>query len=249
MASCEQDGDATNVSSCFKDISEQEKDEIFKNRQSKSTQYSTQLWLRMFQEFLDVKNQPKVDKLSDAELCDALHDFYPSIQKKDLFDMKTTTLKAGRAALNRHFKQSRGLDIISDPAFLVANEMFKGVTVRNKQNGLGIVQHKKVIPKQDMEKLEMYFQQVVSTLLDAKNLQEIVMFYILYYFAKRGRENLRTISKGTFETAWDHETGCLFLFQKIDECDKKHKENDTEPSNEGRMYEVPGMLTLIMSVI
>ncbi len=146
------------------------KNEIFKNRQSKSTQYSTQLWIRMLQEFLDVKNLPKVDDLTDLQLQDALQDFYPSIQKKDASDMKTTTLKAGRAALNRHFKQSRGVDIISDPLFMPANEMFKRVTVWNKQNGLGVVEHKKVIPKQDMQKLESYFGQVVTTLLDPKNL-------------------------------------------------------------------------------
>ncbi len=47
--------------------------------------------------------------------------------------------------------------------------------------------------------------------------------------------------KETFEIVRDHKSGRLFLFQKIDECDKNHKENNTEPSNEGRMYEIPGM--------
>ena len=48
------------------------------------------------------------------------------------------------------------------------------------------------------------------------------------------------MSKATFDIACDHDNGCLFLYQKIDECDKNHKEGDSEPSNEGRMYEIPG---------
>ena len=35
--------------------------------------------------------------------------------------------------------------------------------------------------------------------------------------------------------------GTLYLYQKVDEADKNHHENDTENSNDGRIYEKRGM--------
>ncbi len=116
----------------------------------------------------------------------------------------------------------------------------KGVIVKNKENGLGTIEHKKIIEKHNLNRLEQYFDGSLKYGANPKLLQETNLFHILYYFAWWGRENLRKISKCTFDIARDHESGCLFLFQKIDEADKNHKESDTEPSNEGRMYKIPG---------
>ncbi len=148
--------------------------------------------------------------------------------------MKTTTLKGVWAAINHYYKERRSIDIVSDPMFLKANEMFKGVIVKNKENGLGTIEHQKVIEKTDLHKLEEHFDQTL------KLLQEANLFHILYYFARRGHENLKKMTKSTFDISRDQETGCLFLYQKIDKCDKNHKESDTEPSYEGSMYEIPG---------
>lgn len=196
--------------------------------------------MNAFKAFLEEKGLPKPDDLSNEQLRDALHIFYPSIQKKDSSDMKTSTLKGVRAAINPYYKDRRAIDIVSDPLFLEANEMFKGVLMKNKENGLGTVEHKKIMIKTDLDLIENHFSKALKNGPDPRLLMECNIFHIIYYFARRGRENLRKMTKQTFDIAKDPKNGCLFLYQKLDECDKNHKETDTKPSNEGRMYEIPG---------
>ena len=76
---------------------------------------------------------------------------------------------------------------------------------------------------------------------NARNLQEIVIFYILFYMCRRDRENLRTM-KNTFQVAIVNEDAQKgrYIYQAVDECDKNHSANDTKASNDGRIYEIPG---------
>ena len=71
----------------------------------------------------------------------------------------------------------------------------------------------------DMAKLKNYFETNMPAPLNPKNLQEIIIFFILFYVCRQGREN---------------------IYQAIDESDKNHGENETLASNQGRIYAVPG---------
>ena len=145
MASVDNNNAEDTSKRTFKDISNSEIEKIFNNRKSKATQEATKLWMRAFRDFLKEKKLPEPEELTNEELWDVLHIFYPSVQKKDNTDLKTTTLKGIRAAINRFYRDRKGIDIVSDPFFLVANEMFKGVIMKNKENGLSTIDHKKVI--------------------------------------------------------------------------------------------------------
>ena len=75
---------------------------------------------------------------------------------------------------------------------------------------------------------------------NASNLQEIIIFYILFYMCRRGRENLRPMQKGTFAVATDPEVNKRYIYQAIDEADKNHKRHGTKIANQGKVYEITG---------
>ncbi len=86
------------------------------------------------------------------------------------------------AGINRHIKETRGIDIVSDPHFMRANEMFDGVKVEAKNQGKAITVLKKVIRNPDMQLITEYFRYSHRMNPDPKLLQECVIFNIIYFF-------------------------------------------------------------------
>lgn len=68
----------------------------------------------------------------------------------------------------------------------------------------------------------------------------------MLFLCRRGRENLREMTKTTFAIAVDS-CGKEYVFQVTDELDKNHRENDkpTDNPGEGRMYALPGKLKML----
>ena len=66
-----------------------------------------------------------------------------------------------------------------------------------------------------------------------------VWFEILYYLCRRGQENLRTMTKETFQPETDS-TGNCYIFQKVEEMDKNHRDLNAGAVSQGRMYEQKG---------
>ena len=63
----------------------------------------------------------------------------------------------------------------------------------------------------------------------------------MFYLCRRGRENLRTMTRDTFALGTDG-TGRKYIYQRVDELDKNHI-HTTSPDDtvgEGRIYEFPG---------
>ena len=87
-------------------------------------------------------------------------------------------MKCIRAALNRHFKATRGLDIISDSRFIGANEMFRRMTRKDKKEGRGETQSMPTIEPKDFTKLSNYFKTKIAGPPNPAVLQNIVVFYI-----------------------------------------------------------------------
>ena len=48
------------------------------------------------------------------------------------------------------------------------------------------------------------------------------------------------MTTNTFGIAIDPQCKKEYLYQKIDEADKNHNQNDTRKANQGRIYAVPG---------
>ena len=133
---------------------------------------------------------------------------------------KSQTLRTMRAALNRYFKEKRRIDIIADIEFYEANEMFKCVLKVNKSQRLGEIESKEAITDDDMIKLNEHFTRNMLSKPNAQNLQLMMIFYIIFQFGRRSRENLRKMKKNTFQLGKDPD-GRQFVYQAIDEMDKK----------------------------
>ena len=113
--------------------------------------------------------------------------------------------------------------------------MFKAVLVEAKRNGKGVRRSTPSISPIDLERISEYFSYDHIQKPDPKRLQQQMLFYIIYYFCRRGRENLYPMTKQTFELIIEHD-GTQYVIQKIDELDKNHTYQDTEKTNDGRMY-------------
>ena len=243
----------------FKTVNTKEKQEIIRNSKAENTNKATELWMNCFTEYLEEKSLPKVTDITNIELPKILSDFYVEVKKKDRVtsaktkakkklttaksskteEYKNSSLMCIRAALNRYFRRERGLDIISNQSFIQANEMFKGVTKVGRKQGRGSVDHKNAISDEDFEKLSHYFTTNIQGPPNAKFLQDLILFNIIYYMGRRGRENLRQMKKDTFQISTDGDSR-RYIHQVIDEYDKNHTESNLEPANEARIYEHPG---------
>ena len=64
---------------------------------------------------------------------------------------------------------------------------------------------KEAISDDDMTKLNEYFMKIMHSRPSTHNLQQMVLFYIIFYFGRCGRENLCKMTKQTFQLAKDTE--------------------------------------------
>lgn len=191
MASCSDNGE----DSRFLKLNSDEKQQVFNDR---NTRNATKLCKNLLEQYIIEREiEGTIDTIDDAALPNLLENFYAEIRtKKGHQRYKNSSLKAIRASINRYMKESRGIDIISDPRFVRCNEMFKGVTKQNKAKGKGIIQHKEPISSQDLERLQDYFSRYMKP--DATVLQRCVLFNLMFFLCRRGCENLTGMSKDTF---------------------------------------------------
>ena len=116
----------------FKTVEQSDKQDILKNRKALNTNKATKCWVNCLMEYLLEKNYPVLEDITTDDLPSILSDFYTEVsKKKSSYDgskeYKNTTLKCIRSEINRYFRETRSLDIISDPRFISSNEMFQGM--------------------------------------------------------------------------------------------------------------------------
>ena len=70
---------------------------------------------------------------------------------------------------------------------------------------------------------------------DPRHLQQNMIFYVIYFFCRRGRENLYPMTKETFKLVTNPD-GSEYVIQQTDEIDKNHGIEDTHKTKEGKMY-------------
>ena len=74
-------------------------------------------------------------------------------EKKDGTSYKLSALKGIRFGLSRHFSRELEIDIIHDPLFKRANEIFHAVIVDMKRKGLAKVDHTPPIEPEDLKQM------------------------------------------------------------------------------------------------
>ena len=88
-----------------------------------------------------------------------------------------------------------------------------------KKEGKGWRKPTERILNDDMTCLGVYFMQDMDVDISPKKIQQCLMFYIIYYFCRCGRENLSTMKLNTYVVCTD-EKGTKYVKQNIDELDK-----------------------------
>ena len=165
--------------------------------------------------------------------------FFANAKKADGSKFKAGALQTLRFGLRRHYLDSMGVDIVKDKAFSHSSEVFKAALVDLRRKGLGNVDHHPTITKPDMAKLYSNETFVFNT-NTPQGLLKKVWFEVMYFLCRRGQENLRAMSKETFQLAVDS-TGKRYIYQKVDELDKNHRDLTTGAVSQGRMYELKGL--------
>ena len=239
----------------FKKSTDTNQDEVLRRRKAENTNKSTKLWVDCFEQYIKERQLPLIDTLTAEQLPKMLESFYVDVRSQKVIcdsegnpklndegemeyeEYTNNSMRSLRAALNCFFKLKLNINI--NPAFIRANELFDGKMRINKQEAKGTTKHKSPITDQDLSKLSDYFKRNMAGPPNATLLQEIVLFNIIFYMGRRVRENLRSMTKDTYSIATTPE-GIRYIYQEKDEADKNHTENDTDISNQARIYEVQG---------
>jgi len=158
-----------------------------------------------------------------------------NISKNQHYIRTSDTLRYG---LKRFLNDSINVDISDSRTFPDSNKMFHAVLVDLKKKGFGKVDHKPPITKEDLTRLysgstPVFYVQSPTGLLNK------VWFELMLHLCRRGEENLRGMSKSTFEIV--SEGGRRYVQERQDEMDKNHRETSDDSVTEGRMYDLPGI--------
>lgn len=120
--------------------------------------------------------------------------------------------------------------------------MFKAVTTLARKQGLGSTKSYPPIEESDMSLLAQFFDHDYMNNPDPRRIQKCLIFYIIYFFCRRGRENIYDFTVDTFQVETEYD-GLQFVYQAIDKQDKNHGIETNDPAKQGRMYEQPGKLS------
>jgi hypothetical protein len=177
------------------------------------------------------------EEFSAAELNKVLKTFYFDARTITGELYKASTLENLRHSLNRFLKappHSRiDLDIIKDPRFTDANESYKAAIKELKSVGKGTVDHYEKISESELRQIYRSFD--TNT---AKGLADKVQFDVRLYFCRRGNENMNEMTKETFGIKTNPTTNVRYVYKKMDELNKNHRE--IGESYSGYMPESPG---------
>ena len=232
--------DQNNEDSSFIDMTDEDIDKLLDDSKSKNTNRSTNSSLNRFKAFLKLKQLPPLEDIKTEDLPQILTQFYGSVRTKKSGEMyQTSSFEVLRAGLNRYFKRERNVDIVADDLFVRTNLVFDGVQVKAKKSGKGVTRSYPHITKEDLKRIAQYFNVDYTTNPNPRILQECVQFFIMYFFCHCGQENLQDMTKSHFTEIVDYD-GTSYIIQAIDEKDKNHRVQDTEMTNQAKMFEDKG---------
>ena len=224
----------------FKDRSNELLEKLLEGKDKVNTQKSTEGALKQFSQYLRQKEMPNPEDLNIDILPKILYEYYPSLKPMKSDNYSVQSLKCIRSGLSRYYRKNKGFDIAKDPQFVQANEMFQAVLVESKKVGKGVKRSYPPITDIDLERIAEYFSHDHMNMPNPKKLQQQVIFYIIYFFCHRGRENLYNMKQETFSVIAQPD-GNEIVVQNIDEADKNHGPDDNSLTNKGQMFQTAGL--------
>ncbi len=177
---------------------------------SSNTEKSTKHWINVLMDYLNENGHGNLDYIENTELDSILETFYRDVRMnpistprktksktKDSLMYSNGSLKVMRAGINRYLKYTRGVDIITDGRFTKSNQTFKSILCQGKSEGRCFVERHGPIPQEDINKMTDFLSDPDNE--SPKILQMKVLFDVLYYLCRRGRDYLREMTRDTFQ--------------------------------------------------
>ena len=131
------------------------------------------------------------------ELASVLKSFYAEVRKKDGSEYTKNLLCSIRFGLNRHYSELFSATILSShKEFDEANSVYEAQCVALKKRGLAKTEHKPPIADEDIKRL---YESGVFNTDSPTTLQNKVFFEIMFFFCRRGRQNLRELKWDDFD--------------------------------------------------
>ncbi|XP_072176075.1 LOW QUALITY PROTEIN: zinc finger MYM-type protein 2-like [Diadema setosum] len=219
----------------FASLGEDDLDQLIDEKDSKSTKRVINLAENILKAYTEAKGLSISETITAQELNKFLRSFYAEVRRSNGEFYSKRSMITLRYGLQRHFKKVSAFDVVNDPQFKEANEMFHAILVKLKKEGKGSVVHKDPITQEDMLKIKSSSALDVST---PRGLQNKVFVDIMLHLCNRGRENLRNFSKTDFDIATDS-TNERYVYLASDKLTKNHRGEslDDSRSQQGRMYE------------
>ena len=227
----------SNGSKRFFEATDSQLEEMSKKKFKKNKVYVTKTAVSTFTTFCkELGLEDDIHKLSKEELGETLKKLYVGTRKTDGELYKLTAFNALRYGLSRNIESELGWSIIRDVEFKEADVLFGRVCDNLKTFGKGKVDHHDEIEPEDLLKLYGSFDVTTPT-----GLQEKIWFDLCLQLCRRGRENMKSMTKETFAVATD-DSGRKFVYEVEDEADKNHDAHDNsfDTIGEGTLSEVPG---------
>lgn len=181
-----------------------EKARILDQLNAKNTKLATKQAVDNFRAWLLGKNlETSFELMSKESLDDLLSDYWLEARTKKNELYKSNSLKNIRYSIQRHLEEKcqTPINIIQDTEFSNSNRSFKAMLKEFKRVGKGATKHHNPITKTDLQKI----YKKLSTDIDSNptSLQQKVLFDIILHFGRRGRENLRDLTKEHFNVLTD----------------------------------------------
>jgi len=120
-------------------------------------------------------------------LAQTLKIFYVEAREKDSSFYSMRSLKTFRFGFNRHFKSTRGIDIIIDVGFNETKNVFTAQCVQLKKDGQVKVQHKPPILDNDLTEKNCMKAGFSIQTIPRYFWTKTVFFEIMLCFCRRGR--------------------------------------------------------------
>ena len=208
--------------------------DLIDSADSKNTKYAVKYGIKIFEEFLRNVNTDlgDVNRLPNADLDKILQKFYAGCRQKNGDYYSKKSMLTIRFGLQRHFLNTKSVDIIKHEDFANSSRIFKCFSATLKQQGKGFVKHKLPISQEDMAKIQDSLD-----LDDPQGLQDKVFIDVMLYFCNRGRENLREMTVDSFDICEDG--GKCYIALK-DTLTKNNREDKLEKSQCGIMTPTNG---------
>ena len=171
------------VAKRFADVNDQDVENVLSSRVPRATRETTRQWLTVFDSYLKAnKIVGNLDTATKEEISEILCKCYVGLRTQKGEYYQRASYAGFRVALNRHLLK-RNINIISDPSFRRANEVFDSVLKQLQREGnLKPTDHKDEISKQDMDKIDSLFTRTKDT----TTLTRHVWFIITYHLGLRG---------------------------------------------------------------